>query len=188
MKKFLLPVCLLAFVFADIIYVPFFSQRNPLWANDVMVGSIKIGQSGCIMTVFTMFAKKVNPSMDLTPKTVNTWLKSNGGYTSGGALVWSQAVKIDGSGGIQYIGASTLSTMANLKARLDGGEMIIAKSKRFGTGTEHWVAIKEYVSTGTTAFHFKYWDPYDTSATLRTCADNDWVLINSATQIRVLKK
>ena len=56
-----------------------------------------ICSAGCLVSSVAMmlntYGVKVNSSTT-TPKTMNTWLKSNGGYVSGDLFVWASINKL----------------------------------------------------------------------------------------------
>jgi hypothetical protein len=79
-----------------------YSQRDSRWKDDVMLpSSYTIGGSGCAMTSATMVATQLDSG--LTPKFVNQWLSSNGGYTSDGLLIWKKVADlVDGLEFVTY--------------------------------------------------------------------------------------
>jgi Tol biopolymer transport system component len=76
---------------AFILNVPFFSQRDPLW-KDNLVGQSgsTISQIGCAMTSCAMVLKYFE--VNTNPAILNDWLSSNtnNGYATSGAIYWAK--------------------------------------------------------------------------------------------------
>lgn len=64
-----------------------YSQRDSRWSNDVMV-TATIGNQGCAITACAMLGSQYNTG--ITPKSMNAYLKSNGGYTSDNRVYWAK--------------------------------------------------------------------------------------------------
>lgn len=64
-----------------------YSQRNPLWKNDIMIDRT-IGDMGCAVTSAAMLGSQFK--QECTPKTLNQYLKTNNGYLSENRLIWSK--------------------------------------------------------------------------------------------------
>lgn len=149
--------------------VPFMSQSNPQWSG-VSLGTCPgatIGGSGCAVTAMAMAlgskGANVNPAM------LNAWLTRWQGYDSWCNIVWWRAADYDGPAGLIWIGTGTLpNTPAGLKAMIDRGERIVAKSIR---SSSHWVIIVGYLGNGTQWSHFMYYDPGDLQLTGRAVGD-----------------
>ena len=81
-----------------------YSQRNPLWANDLVGNSGKtVGMIGCAMVASCMRATRVDEI--LNPKVLNQRLNASGGYTNDGRLYWSEVAKV--VSGLKYEGYYT---------------------------------------------------------------------------------
>lgn len=79
---------------------PLFKQCDSKWGNEQLgTSSNTICKAGCAMSSVAM-ALAGTGHTTYNPGTLNTWLKSNGGYVSGDLLVWSAVGKI----GLNYQG------------------------------------------------------------------------------------
>ena len=159
--------------------VAFFSQRDPRWSGNQLgtCSATTIGGAGCAITAIAMAgARSVS---NFNPASLNTYLRNNGGYSSGCLVIWSAAANIDGSGGFTYHGTGSVSSAANLKSLIDGNKFAIARSARFSS---HFGIIIGYYNQGTTLSDFYYLDPWDTSAVFRRVNDG-WITSSSATRI-----
>lgn len=67
------------------------------------------------------------------PKTLNQWLKANGGYVSGDLFVWASINKL----GLTFGG---FVSNANIKSNLDAGKVVICNVHNGG----HWVLAHGY--------------------------------------------
>lgn len=165
----------------------FFSQNSSSWTCNQLgtcsatTMGICSGNSaaGCAVTSVAMLLKKKGASV--TPGTLNTWLKNNGGYQSGCLIYWATAANFDGTGGLLWVGTGSLTTTSALKGDLDAGRLIISRSDRFGVDS-HFVVISGYNNAGTVWSDFTYWDPWDTTATIRKVGDG-WVKSGKVTRI-----
>jgi len=159
--------------------VAFFSQRDPRWSGNTLGTCSKttIGSAGCAIASITMAGARSVPNFN--PATLNTYLTNNGGYASGCLISWAAPANIDGPGGFTYIGASSVSSAANLKSLIDGSKFPVVRSSRFGS---HYCVIVGYNGQGTKLSDFYYLDPWDTTAIFRQVGDS-WVTASSATQI-----
>jgi hypothetical protein len=78
---------------------PLYKQCDSRWANDQLgTSSNTICKAGCLMSSAAMALSGTGHTHD--PKSLNTWLKSNGGYVSGDLFVWGSINKI----GLTYKG------------------------------------------------------------------------------------
>ncbi len=65
---------------------PLFKQCDPRWTDDkVGSGGRTMCQAGCAVTCLAMALSGIG--QDYTPRTLNKWLKDNGGY-DGDAIIW----------------------------------------------------------------------------------------------------
>lgn len=122
-------------------------QYDPAW------GSVPIGNSGktiqnigCTVTSVAMLVAKSGVSVNIenfNPGTFVQALNNNGGFTSGGALNWSNVTKI--APNFVYLGQTGVSSLsrdekiAKLKTLIDSGYYVIAEVK--GRTGQHWVAV-----------------------------------------------
>jgi hypothetical protein len=78
---------------------PMYKQCDSRWANDQLgTSSNTICKAGCLMSSASMALAGTGHSYD--PKSLNSWLKSNGGYVSGDLFVWGAINKL----GLTYKG------------------------------------------------------------------------------------
>lgn len=68
-----------------------YSQRDERWRNDLMM-TVTIGGYGCAMTCCAMLASQFDPN--ITPQTLNKFLRNNGGYTSDNRIYWSKVSEL----------------------------------------------------------------------------------------------
>lgn len=136
-----------------ILNVPFFSQVDPQWSNEILgPGPYTIGSDGCTMTsasmVIAMFGFNINPS------TYNTWLQNHDGYTSESLFYWSKIgeytnniVRDAGPGG-------------TVIDELNRGYPIVAETDYY---EQHWVVIVGYEDDGQGNISYKINDPLQSS-------------------------
>lgn len=151
--------------------VGFFSQRQSPW-NAYQIGFCNdtIHNLGCAITSIAMAMTPVVVNLD--PGVLNTYLKNYGGYPPNDCIVyWDIADEIDGPGGFQYYGQSTVGTAANMKSLIDSGKFSVIKSTRFYS---HYAVVIGYKNNGTVLSDFYYLDPWDTTATFRYIGDYSW--------------
>merc|ERR1739838_1157417 len=109
-------VVTLLIIFSNCRSYPLYSQCDSKWANDKMGTSSKtICQIGCLMSSAAMALSGCGKSYN--PGTLNKWLTSNGGYSSGNLFVWSSIGKL----GLSFQGFFGNNV---LKAKLDAGDNI----------------------------------------------------------------
>lgn len=169
-------VCVGQPLWAAVLSIPFFSQRDSRWSNN-QLGSCSgttIGSTGCAVTSMAMLLSYKGANVD--PSKLNSWLKSNGGYQDGCTIKWDVAARYSGTQWVRFQTSSTLPNLQTLSSDLDAGKLIIAKSNRF---TNHFVIIRGVTPDRTTGY---YWDPYDTSATQRRIGDG-WVNVGASTRV-----
>lgn len=125
---------------------PMYKQTDSRWSGDIMAGNETIGDIGCAMTSIAMALKFKNITIygaDTTPKNLNSWLKSNSGYDSGGNIYWESIEKLNSSRitfqGRYYGGTTTSLSSATLRSYLDAGNKAIIAQVRNGT---HWVLLR----------------------------------------------
>ena len=146
-----------------------YSQNDASWSWDKMGTScLTEGRYGRMMTCLAS-------AYSVTPKTLNTWLSANGGYTSSGALNPSVAANYDGSGGLMYASRGTLpNNAASIANGLGRGAVYIVRSTRFA---EYWVLV--YDSTRGQSY---YLDPWD-GTTRRVGGSEAWVRYGAEARI-----
>lgn len=111
---------------------PLYSQCDPQWGNDPLGTSSKtICQAGCLMSSAAMALSGTGHSYN--PKTLNVWLKNNGGYASGNLFVWASINKL----GLTFKGFVANS---QIKSNLDAGNVVICNVHNGA----HWVLAKGY--------------------------------------------
>jgi len=125
---------------------PLFKQCDPKWGNDVIVTET-ICAVGCLMSSLSMALNGKGVEVPLghgkdvatDPGTLNSWLKVNGGYTSGNDLEENVTPKLnpaiawDGP----YIPANSLSG-ADIKTLLTNGTGVVIANVNDGT---HFVLV-----------------------------------------------
>jgi len=166
------------------------SQNQTTWACKALGTCYKttIGKctgkspAGCAVTAVAMLLKAKNKYSTVDPSKLNDYLKSKGGYASGCLIYWATAANYDGSGGLVWKGTSSITTVSSLKAKFDSGYLVVSSSKRFSSG--HWVTLIGYTGSGTKWSDFKYYDPWDATATVRSLGDG-WV--GSGASLRLFK-
>jgi uncharacterized protein YvpB len=142
---------------ATVLSIPFFSQLDPRWANPTIC---------CTVSMAMALAYR---GANVDPLKLINWLWWHNGYTWGLAPVnFKVAVNYQGKHWLDYVGQSTLGTVAQIDQQTKNGKIIISMSKRFPI---HWVIIRGTSTDGKTAY---YWDPWDKTPTTRTVGDG-WV-------------
>ena len=112
----LLILCLLAIVCCSRTY-PMQKQCNPAWGNQQYgYTSYTICQQGSLLTSISMAF--TGTGHELTPETLNKWLKDNDGYMSG-VIVLSHLEVF----GYRYLGKIPNSM---IKKHLDSGNIVIS--------------------------------------------------------------
>lgn len=111
---------------------PLYKQCDSKWGTDKLgTSSNTICKVGCLMSSAAMALSGTGHSYN--PKTLNTWLKSNGGYVSGDLFVWGSINKL----GLTYKGKVANSA---IKSNLDAGHVVICNVHNGG----HWVLAHGY--------------------------------------------
>ena len=127
---------------------PMYKQCDSKWGSEQLGTSSKtVCQAGCLMSSAAMALKGTGHSYD--PHSLNSWLKSNGGYVSGNLFVWASINKL----GLNFQGFVSNSA---IKGNLDQNKIVIMNVHNGG----HWV-----LATGYSGDSIKVNDPgYSTSA------------------------
>ena len=84
---------------------PLFKQCDGRWGGYALgtSGGKTVCQSGCLMSSVAMVlndCRKTINGGEANPGTLNSWLKTNGGYASGNLFVWGSVAKF----GLSYVG------------------------------------------------------------------------------------
>lgn len=154
------------------VYAKFFSQNDPLWASQVMVYPYTIGTTGCAITSTAMVLTYYYISTD--PSKLNTWLKSNGGYTSKAGIYWS---KISTYTGGKVVATSYTSDCWNkAKSEILSGRPCVIKT--YLHGVEHWVVVRGYEGG-----KFTISDPYYTSFKLLQYSGTVYAVVTFAHKV-----
>ncbi len=157
---------------------PWYSQRDPLWSNDLMGNSdCTLGLFGCATTCMAMLhqAEVSGSSNTVTPGTLNAWLGSNGGYQNGN-IIWSVACNQDGSEGLKYV--NNFSDIDNNWSWLDnelnqGRKVVVRVDYNSNTPSfdQHWVLVYEKNGPSGISSSYKINDPWPTTYQDKTLAD-----------------
>lgn len=111
---------------------PMYKQCDAQWGSLQLGTSTKtICQAGCLMSSAAMALSGTGHSYN--PKTLNDWLKGNGGYVSGNLFVWASINKL----GLTFKGFVANSA---IKSNLDAGNVVICNVHNGG----HWVLAHGY--------------------------------------------
>jgi ABC-type bacteriocin/lantibiotic exporter with double-glycine peptidase domain len=130
MFKTIILTVLVAFVAART--YPMYKQCDPQWAHDQLgTSSDTICSAGCLMSSASMALAGTGHSYN--PKTLNQWLKSNGGYVSGDLFVWASINKL----GLTFKGFVANSA---IKSNIDAGNVVIVNVH----SGHHWVLAHSY--------------------------------------------
>jgi hypothetical protein len=138
--------------------VHYLSQTDAAWMNDALGTSTTdtIISSGTAMTAAAMLLSAAVP--EITPKSLNVWLRDNGKYISGNLFAWSS---IDDYPGNAYRWSSKDDfSLEKLKAELDLGNPVIMG---YQTVMRYGIVI-DYVRDGTAYSDFHYYRTTDNSA------------------------
>ncbi|CAD8068965.1 unnamed protein product [Paramecium primaurelia] len=113
-----------------------YKQCDATWGKDQLgTSSNTICSAGCLISSVAMMLHTYGVTTDgtTTPRTMNTWLKKNGGYASGDLFVWASIDKL----GFHYQGKFTA---AQAKTKFDAGQHIILCVNSGG----HYVLMTSY--------------------------------------------
>ena len=162
--------------------IPFYSQNDSRWSAEKLGNSTDtIGMTtvngkvvygkGCALTSAAMILRYRGASVDraaVTPKNLNAWLIANGGF-DGGQVRWQKIADVDGPSGLTFVQRdASINDVAQLKTRIDRGELLIIKTLRYGG---HYVTVTGYVGSGTKLSDFRCLDSESQSATSQNMAD-----------------
>lgn len=111
---------------------PMYKQCDPAWGSQQLgTSSSTICQAGCLMSSAAMALAGIGKGYN--PSSLNSWLRSNGGYVSGNLFVWGSISPL----GLKYEGKVANS---GIKGALDAGKVVILNVHNGG----HWVLAKGY--------------------------------------------
>ena len=131
---------------------PLYKQCDPAWGNDALGSSSTICKVGCLMSSVSMAlasAGKTINGQQSNPKTLNAFLKSNGGY-SGNLFIWGSV----GRFGVTYEGQPSDKTA--IRNAICANKVVILNVNNGG----HWV-----LATGFNGDTFNVNDPGYTRST-----------------------
>ena len=139
---------------------PHYLQRDPQWKDDTIGSGETLAKVGCTVSSLAMALESYGVSF--TPGMLNAALKTNGGYTRRGWLVWSAVEKI--SDGKASVRALDKPTHADLDAALQARQPVLAKVF-INKIIPHWVLV-----SGKDGTNYLMRDPLDETKSLRPLA------------------
>ena len=114
---------------------PLYKQCDSRWGSDKLGTSGQtICQAGCLMSSVAMVIADCGRSIggaQATPKTLNTFLRNNGGYVSGNLFVWGAV----NSFGLGFVGKAYNSN--DIQNHFRQGRAVILNVNNGG----HWVLV-----------------------------------------------
>jgi len=148
------------------LYVPYFSQCDSSWRNNVMqTCGYTICQAGCALTSTAMVFKYYG--CNTNPATLNTCL---GNYAC--PIYWYTASSSCSCGKASCDGKYSFS-INGMRNALNAGKPVILEVVR--DGSTHWVVVREYRNTGSYYSDYYINDPcYGTYRCLTYYTDNGW--------------
>ncbi len=128
--------------------VPVIGQRWSPWSSDTLGTcsvNTTIGSDGCAITATAMLLNYYGDNTD--PRELNTWLKNNGGYSSGCLINWSvAATKMSNVQWVESLSyASIPADLDRIKNELDSGYPVVAEVRL--SGNKHFVVLTGYVGS-----------------------------------------
>ena len=117
---------------------PYYNQCDNRWKEDragalSTANTVKMCNNGCVVTSVAMILADSGKTIDgeiVTPKSLNTWLRNNNGY-SDKRFVWGSVAKF----GLTYLGKN--SNPAKIAAYHKEGKAVILNVDKGG----HWVLL-----------------------------------------------
>ncbi len=150
----------IAFTNFPALVTPHYLQRDPQWKDDTIRSGETLAKVGCTVSSLAMALESFGVSF--TPGTLNAALKTDGGYTRRGWLVWSAVEKI--SGGKASVRALDKPTHADLDAALLARQPVLAKVF-IDKIIPHWVLV-----SGKDGTNYLMRDPLDDTKSLQPLA------------------
>lgn len=133
--------------------VPFFSQRDPKWADKFLDNSpFTIGGDGCALTSTAMVVCYYG--VDTDPSRLNDALTPIGGIDRNGILHWEKVPDVCG-GKVTWIGRVDLPDWNRINSEIDQGYPVIA-DVRIPSEEQHFIVI-----WGKAGSNYYFYDPYD---------------------------
>ncbi len=132
-----------------------FNQNDNVWGDEIMVGTMTIGSSGCAMTCMAMLLN--SHGQLVTPKILNDYLKQNSGYTSEGGIKWNVAGDF-GSSTIGDVGFTDF-TYIGIRTMINGGNPVIMQVYMNDPDHSHFIIITGYEDDGDEPKDFYINDP-----------------------------
>ena len=149
-----------------------YSQVSSQWSSTQLgTCSSTIGSSGCAISCGSMLlTSEVSGNADYTPATLNSWLKSNSGYSAGCDVNWSKIADADGPGGLIYIPSmGTTNNWSWLDQQLNLCRKAIVRVLA-PSGSTHYVVVKARVGSSGVASSYQVLDPGTTAYATKTLA------------------
>lgn len=121
-----------------------YSQRDPQWASLTLgTGATTIGQEGCLMTCAAQMLTECGTIM--RPDALNSWLKSNSGFTQGNHFIFASIDKLNAVK-FRMLGncVNVPAPMSALEAAIKSGAYIIVQVDFVPGGSiqQHWVLYR----------------------------------------------
>ena len=114
---------------------PLYKQCDSRWGSDRLgTSSNTICSAGCLMSSVSMVLADCGKTVDgttSTPKSLNVWLRNNGGYASGDLFVWGSVTKF----GLSFV--TKTSTHSQIDSYFKSGHAVILNVNNGG----HWVLM-----------------------------------------------
>ena len=114
---------------------PIYKQCDSRWGSDQLgSSSATICSAGCLMSSVSMVLADCSKSISgavATPRTLNSWLRNNGGYVQGNLFVWGSV----GSFGLGFVGKAYSAN--DIQSYFRQGKAVILNVNNGG----HWVLM-----------------------------------------------
>lgn len=137
-----------------IINVHQYLQCGQSWSGSQLgsCSGLTMCSDGCAVICMAMLLKTNGVNVD--PGQLNTYLTNNNGYSGGCLLIWDKGARYPGSS-ITFSGSAAYS-LATIKSKIDAGNPVIVNVT---TTVNHFIVVKGYNGSGTTAGDFVVLDP-----------------------------
>ena len=119
---------------------PMFRQGDPEWGNRILGHNTTIARAGCAMTATAMAMSKITGKL-ITPKQLDAYLDTHGGY-AGDGLYWDKAAQMQGL----HMGSPAWS-LSTIDKQLAAGRPVVvgvdyhAGSAGGANGTDHYITL-----------------------------------------------